>query len=986
MTIALELKMDQANELEWAQAIYGKLVDDDGKVQFNSDFELTGLTRHTQWLIPYVSELSQPKGVNSWVDFVAKCADRETPGWLEKGCFRLMPLRLSDSRAIVVASCCKCRNRDPSDPTSRLYAQTHLAIQDVSLFKPNILASVRDALSPEPTQTIDLDMASMRLPDRPGSKLAVGWFSGVELWLQLITNGASVSVQDKSCGITDFLEHVSVCLACLPKTLRWRVPVGLGLEYVNKKPDDIYGFGLGHSAWGSVKKLGDTWKGLEDVDLTTGEFYCDYIRDHVANCEYTGEVVEAIDRLFPSLDSWDAISPDRDWRDAIGQITTEIKQVTATRNFIQGGDQSYVAGSKSGFRLFARDVIRNSAGSLFNANACLSRLLDEFSAEYWPEQFKKFSTTLSQQEVLLAYVTNNLQPSTDAASIIIDHVESGALSDHICVRMSHAAEVAGDHEFWRTLVDARRKWPAWIRQWQDENANAVFWKVVELWCDGNASMELLQDSCPKCLEAVLDVCSGAMPAPHSRRILFHNIDRNRFPYGFLRFIAWCEDYDIGFAWIIQSIFKNHKIDIALTSDDLDIASCEMAPRVQKAIEKYPGQTAVLSRVLCDWKRICESLSLSQREEREAICSSKLGERYSRLFNLPSASGVPVPGFAKRAVVYRFTNSPEFERKIADSLRLNFDSELASWIMEVLGESGFRPNSMFFQIVKDVLNGEQMPFFEANHGDALTFAQFSEVFLINMPNGYSVHALSSADRLRCWAAWQPANVDFIPSFGWPFILRLALSDESESQFWKKLFAVKGWGRQPIARLIDETQALTSLEAGESRLLQSLTHSQLRVFAKNGARIPNGSTDMPSIIFCEPHPAKLVDTRRETCFQESALGRNQQSRRPICASEADLRTIFERYVLRLRHRSASAESMLRLILRDQLNDEDRRRVLDTLHNRLRRLPRFLYLAARHVPPPVSKAGELALDVAKEVSNAAVRQLVNEHNFDLSVRDWR
>src|SRR5262249_7437063 len=132
----------------------------------------------------------------------------------------------------------------------RYYTETRHAVAPVVTTDFGDLFALTAALRAVPLREKTTALAPFTTvgPDVP---LRPDWFTSVRPFLEAVVSGQRVAVIDPALPPEQFFERALTCLACLPGTLRWRMPIGCGLYDVPSEDSDKMRFALVHGAKGS---------------------------------------------------------------------------------------------------------------------------------------------------------------------------------------------------------------------------------------------------------------------------------------------------------------------------------------------------------------------------------------------------------------------------------------------------------------------------------------------------------------------------------------------------------------------------------------------------------------------------------------------------------------------------------------------------------------------------------------------------------------
>src|SRR5262249_54015825 len=146
--------------------------------------------------------------------------------WLRAGGLLLRPVRDPESgRWYYAAGRIAPRLENPDG--GRFYVETRHAVAAVDQVRFRDLFALSAALRAEPLTAADWGMPPLAVERAAPLPLERGWFAQVRPLLEAVASGERAA-GDARLDPDRFFELALKCLACLPGTVRWRVPVAAG--------------------------------------------------------------------------------------------------------------------------------------------------------------------------------------------------------------------------------------------------------------------------------------------------------------------------------------------------------------------------------------------------------------------------------------------------------------------------------------------------------------------------------------------------------------------------------------------------------------------------------------------------------------------------------------------------------------------------------------------------------------------------------------
>ena len=189
------------------------------------------------------------------------------------------------------------RGEDTGGKSGRYFHQTaHLFLPLSELKNPLDLLALNQKAKSRFSAEKELNLPRVEVAGEDAS-LPKGWFDRkCQLLLAAVVSEQAIAVRGLEKDPDIFFLQALCCAACLPASIRWRVPIGSGFF---ETPE---GFGIAHgqNVKGKVRYVeGDLRKG--DVSLERGEEYVEWIKPEADKAASVSELMTLIDKKFAAL-------------------------------------------------------------------------------------------------------------------------------------------------------------------------------------------------------------------------------------------------------------------------------------------------------------------------------------------------------------------------------------------------------------------------------------------------------------------------------------------------------------------------------------------------------------------------------------------------------------------------------------------------------------------------------------------------------------
>ncbi|MGA2060644.1 MAG: hypothetical protein ABSG67_09210 [Thermoguttaceae bacterium] len=297
--------------MTWRQCIFGKLVGPDGTVLAGCEHNWTGYTSELPEEVRRLRPSHLGIGIDDRIDW------SDYPWRDARGALALRPLRLGDHWHLLAA---RVRGRQEKGNIGRYYTQACYLLAPLETVRDIDLFCLPQVLKAEPMHKQDFALTPVAVQSPVDPPLPAGWFDQVRPLLEPLVSGREVAVQDWDSQPDDFFRVMLWCMACLPAAIRWRVPLGVGLYKILAD----YALGHGMTAVDGVRRIRDKWKGIDDIDLSAGKWYADWIAGKTTNVTTVSQLHTCVEKLMPELKPRMALEGNIQWQEAV-KVLQELR-------------------------------------------------------------------------------------------------------------------------------------------------------------------------------------------------------------------------------------------------------------------------------------------------------------------------------------------------------------------------------------------------------------------------------------------------------------------------------------------------------------------------------------------------------------------------------------------------------------------------------------------------------------------------------------
>ena len=475
----------------WLQAVYGKRVlYDEGPIVPGFEHRCTSrspeLPKNVAVLCyPYVVGIGT-NDLSNW---------RRYP-WLESGQTRhstgvagglTLQARCVDNTWWIIATRIRGRSEGAEGVRdNRYYVQACYLAKEVQHLGDWVLTDLPSALVARPdVQDAPNDRGPIEPPRWSAERdtLPADWFETVREWLFSLLCGRPVTVTDRGMHPDDFYFKAMQCLACLPGTTRWRVPIGAGLY-----PIDNDQIALGHGA--EVKS--PTSVEIDSKVKEKANVYLSWL-SHLAPAITTlSKLVATVDQEFAQFAAWDSspVTPGPlDWRkemEFVRDLGDQLSRIEQISDYIHGGSAEIPSMSFLQFRRRIIDMVDkglNRAEHNKRAGAVLVLILKQDWSTEWREEIdqrENFPHVLKGIASLFGYLEfqwewlEELMQRVDLPAELDDHIQSVLTNQAIFGQADYKKVGALSRMVVRAYIGVAKPW---FKKWLQKDPLLTRWLV-----------------------------------------------------------------------------------------------------------------------------------------------------------------------------------------------------------------------------------------------------------------------------------------------------------------------------------------------------------------------------------------------------------------------------------------------------------------------------------------------------------------------------
>lgn len=451
-------------KVNWNQLHYGKLVEEPGgKIVHLHEHGRTGCSKN----FPSALEtLCRPSEVGFDDRFPWK-----NYHWLDKGGLVVTPVRVGGLPYIIAARI-RGRSEDGEGKEGRFFTQAHYLVTLAREYHFGVIPQLDSLMKAEPMTRKDMDMPEvMTQTSYLVERLAPNELEEVFPVLEVIASGLPISIQNVEKPLSDFLELFTKCLACLPGTLSWRIPIGVGLY-------DMKGqipLAQGTRAFTSYKILKGERRSSENESLAAGQFYVQWLKALIEanHCQTLDAIHKVVNQALPNFAEFDAIDPKVGWKEAIIKVTSAInehKEFEAVTKWLEGGRGTPPEHRFQFMKTPFLELVLNHLDGRGSEFLVTVTGTDYQSA--WREL--QSSQRLSEAAMALGQLLNIFPLVNPSEVLKVNRVSlPPSLSAKAKSTLSNALKTSNDGNRWVQLAQSRPGEAKWLTEWRDENQSRL---------------------------------------------------------------------------------------------------------------------------------------------------------------------------------------------------------------------------------------------------------------------------------------------------------------------------------------------------------------------------------------------------------------------------------------------------------------------------------------------------------------------------------
>lgn len=496
--------------IKWEQCVYGKLVQEKGgPIIPGFEHQTTGTSERfpselKRFCYPSVMGLEGDLRLEAWSQY----------SWLEsQGGILSKPIVVGRSHFQVIA---RTQGRIEQSMPKRYFTQAHyLAIPTKDWHFAAVMLA-HDVMKTEPMVEMDWklppitmnlsDVLDLPLPQDPEAWLVnpseieeenfPPWLAVIAPIIQSVMSGQPISIQQKTLPLEDFLNRVTRCMACLPKTLSWRLSFGAGLLELNGSVSIAHGAKAMHGD--GVRYIGKTRKDNEDLDLSIGTEYLHWLRENCSACRSLREVAEVVAQELPFFADPFFFEPEVPWQEVAKKAaaaTYEIKKIELLSRWLDIGEGDT---PKTNFIYFKDrllhciiETLRQAQSNPLKNEGIIDRcmkLLTEVSGTSWSETWnivlQSEETSLWHQGLaLLNNVSHPILTQLEPQSLprFLSEVAMLPLSqkklEHLISRLNQAVQNSKRGGKWLPLLQFAEV-SGWVQSWYKQCVPWLSWLAL----------------------------------------------------------------------------------------------------------------------------------------------------------------------------------------------------------------------------------------------------------------------------------------------------------------------------------------------------------------------------------------------------------------------------------------------------------------------------------------------------------------------------
>ncbi|NVB39824.1 hypothetical protein G6O69_18420 [Pseudenhygromyxa sp. WMMC2535] len=305
----------------WQRYVYGKLVESpDGPIVRGWEHGCTG---RSPAFPAELEHLCHPNKVG--LGSRDSTAWRHSP-WAPDGAIVQRPAQVG-GQPWIFAGRVRERPEQGEGASGRLYGEAHYVALPARLYRPTSLLELSRHLFAVPRLEVSNQLRPVELARAQPLKLPDDWLTRVGPKLRAVMSGVAWSEQDWEISIDEFLVQVSWCLAALPATLTWRLPIDAGV--LQMRGDAALACGV--AALGGLRVLRGSTRNASDFDFRTGNAYLEWLHANAAGSRSTAELSAAIAEAAPELSSLEIVAIDVPWSRAVSSVDERLHDFGTAR-------------------------------------------------------------------------------------------------------------------------------------------------------------------------------------------------------------------------------------------------------------------------------------------------------------------------------------------------------------------------------------------------------------------------------------------------------------------------------------------------------------------------------------------------------------------------------------------------------------------------------------------------------------------------------
>lgn len=411
-----------------------------------------------------------------------------------------------NGKPIVVAVRQRERSESGEGLEGRLYTEAHYATIAAQNYGPHSLERLARELYAIPRQVVDTELPPLVIAEQHAEHFGPSWFDQASVFLRAVMSGVSVSVQDWNLRPEQFLQLLSVCLAAVPVTLQWRLPLGAGLMTIESATAIAHGM----VAIGGLRIIGGEPKNPGDFDFALGDAYLRWLTPLIKTCQSPTELSEVVARELPRFATFDAIDVDKSWIEAAKRIASTLSEKEFLEQSLRAVEAGESVATPVPFAEYRQEYLEGVYERLHHRAHALNHLAE--AAELgWNAEWQRFVDSAPDSRnrdhrLALSMLLGALPVTRPELLVFVRHIELPAGSQTRAVTRLEDAFIASDSGHlaqWLPLFNkSTEQYAGWFGQWRTTIIPRAVWAAIREALSGTGGKSPL-------LNAIADTPLGA---------------------------------------------------------------------------------------------------------------------------------------------------------------------------------------------------------------------------------------------------------------------------------------------------------------------------------------------------------------------------------------------------------------------------------------------------------------------------------------------